>query len=156
VKTTAHGVLILAPSAELLLCHATGTRHWDIPKGAADDGESSVAAAVREVREESGLVLEARALQPVGHYAYRPEKDLVLYAALSERIDAGRCVCASTFIDRFGRVRPEMDAFRWTPFADVGASCAKGVALVLTTRVSLQALLAQLLASAGGATADGG
>jgi 8-oxo-dGTP pyrophosphatase MutT (NUDIX family) len=154
VKTTTHGVLILAPSAELLLCHATGTRHWDIPKGAADDGESSVAAAVREAREECGLVLEADTLRLVGDFAYRPQKDLVLYAALSERIDVERCVCASTFIDRFGRVRPEMDAFRWTPFIDVGASCAKSMALVLTTRVSLRTLLGQLLAGNAG-PADG-
>jgi 8-oxo-dGTP pyrophosphatase MutT (NUDIX family) len=154
VKTTTHGVLILAPSAELLLCHATATRHWDIPKGAADAGESSVATAVREVREECGLVLEPRALRSVGHFAYRPEKDLVLHATLSERIDVARCICASTFIDRFGRVRPEMDAFRWTPFTDVGASCAKSMALVLTTRLSLQALLGQLLAGNAG-PADG-
>ncbi|HEY2558076.1 MAG TPA: NUDIX domain-containing protein [Caldimonas sp.] len=155
MKTTTHGVLVFAPSAELLLCHATGTRHWDIAKGAAEDGESSVAAAVREAREECGLVLEPGALQPVGHFAYRPQKDLVLYAVLNERIDVGRCVCASTFIDRFGRVRPEMDAFRWTPFADVGASCAKNMALVLTTRVSLPALLGRLLDGAAGPICDG-
>ncbi|HEX4233398.1 MAG TPA: NUDIX domain-containing protein [Caldimonas sp.] len=145
MKTTTHGVLIFAPSAELLLCHATGTRFWDIPKGAAGDGEGSVAAAVREAREECGLVLDPRALQSVGHFAYRPGKDLALYAVLSERIDVGRLVCASTFIDRFGRVRPEMDAFRWTPLTEVGASCAKSMALVLTTRVSLPALLERLL-----------
>jgi 8-oxo-dGTP pyrophosphatase MutT (NUDIX family) len=150
VKTTTHGVLILAPSAELLLCHATGGRHWDIPKGAADEGESSIAAAVREAREECGLVLEPGALQPVGNFAYRPGKALVLYAVLNERVDPGRCVCTSTFIDRFGRVRPEMDAFRWTPFADIGASCAKSMALVLTTRMSLPALLERLLDSAAG------
>jgi putative (di)nucleoside polyphosphate hydrolase len=145
VKTTTHGVLILSASAELLLCHATGARHWDIPKGIADEGESSVAAAVREAREECGLELDARDLHPVGHFAYRPDKDLALHALLIERIDAARCTCTSVFVDRFGRVRPEMDDFRWTPFADVGARCAKRMALVLTRRVSLPALLERLL-----------
>ena len=144
MKTTTHGVLILAPSSELLLCHSTGNRHWDIPKGIADAGESSVAAAVREAREECGIALEPRALQPVGHYAYRPEKDLELYAVLIDRIDAARCTCASTFVDRFGRVRPEMDDFRWTPFTEIGERCAKSMAQVLTTKVSLPLVLERL------------
>jgi 8-oxo-dGTP pyrophosphatase MutT (NUDIX family) len=144
VKTTTHGVLILDASAELLLCHATGARHWDIPKGLAEAGESSAAAAWREAREECGLELEPRTLQPVGHFPYRPDKDLSLHAVLIERIDPSQCVCSSTFVDRFGRVRPEMDDFRWTPFDEVGARCAKKMALLLTTRVSLNAILDRL------------
>jgi len=144
VKTTSHGVLILNASAELLLCHATGTRHWDIPKGMAEAGESAVDTALREAREECGLELEPAALHAVGHFSYRPDKDLELQAVLIERIDPKSCVCASTFVDRFGRVRPEMDDFRWTPFADVGAYCAKNMALVLRTRVDLAGVLARL------------
>jgi putative (di)nucleoside polyphosphate hydrolase len=144
MKTTTHGVLILAASSELLLCHSTGNRHWDIPKGIADAGESSVDAALREAREECGLVLEARALQRVGHFAYRPEKDLELHAVLIDRIDTARCTCTSVFVDRFGRVRPEMDDFRWTPFAEIGERCARSMAQVLTARVSLSLLLGRL------------
>lgn len=144
MKTTTHGVLILDAAAELLLCHATGTRHWDIPKGLADDGESSAAAARREVREECGLAFDPLALQPVGHFRYRPDKDLSLHAVLIERVDPSLCVCSSTFIDRFGRLRPEMDDFHWTPFDEVGARCAKNMALLLTARVSLPAILERL------------
>jgi 8-oxo-dGTP pyrophosphatase MutT (NUDIX family) len=144
VKTTSHGVLLLDSDAELFLCHATGTRHWDIPKGLAEAGESGVAAAVREAREECGLALDAAALLPLGRFRYRPDKDLELHAVLVERFDPARCRCASTFVDRFGRVRPEMDAFRWTPFGEIGARCAANMALVLTTRLSLDAVLARL------------
>jgi putative (di)nucleoside polyphosphate hydrolase len=144
MKTTTHGVLILAPSSELLLCHSTGNRHWDIPKGIADEGESSVDAAVREAREECGIALDAHALQYVGHFAYRPDKDLELHAVVIDRIDTGRCTCTSTFVDRFGRVRPEMDDFRWTPFEEIGERCAKSMAQVLTTKVSLPRVLARL------------
>ncbi|MGZ3439150.1 MAG: hypothetical protein ACXVDD_06530, partial [Polyangia bacterium] len=59
-------------------------------------------------------------------------------------IDPAICVCASTFVDRFGRVRPEMDDFRWTPFGDIGTYCAKNMALVLRTRVDLAGVLARL------------
>jgi 8-oxo-dGTP pyrophosphatase MutT (NUDIX family) len=144
MKTSTHGVLILAPSSELLLCHSTGNRHWDIPKGIAEAGESSIDAAVREAREECGIALETRALQHVGHFAYRPDKDLELYAAVIDRIDTARCVCTSMFVDRFGRERPEMDDFRWTPFAAVGEHCAKSMAQVLTTRISLAQVLEAL------------
>jgi 8-oxo-dGTP pyrophosphatase MutT (NUDIX family) len=153
VKTTTHGIVLLAESAELLLCHSTGNRHWDIPKGLADEGESSVAAAVREAREECGIAIDPAALHPLGRFAYRPDKDLELHAALIERIDTAICVCTSTFVDRFGRTRAEMDDFRWIPFAEVGTHCAKSMALVLTTRVSLPSLLAQLLAGRGVAPA---
>ena len=150
MKTTTHGILLLAESAELLLCHSTGNRHWDIAKGLADEGESSVAAAVREAREECGIAIDPAALHSLGRFAYRPEKDLELHAALIERIDPATCVCTSMFVDRFGRTRPEMDDFRWTPFADVGTYCAKSMALVLTTRVSLTSLLARLVAARRG------
>ena len=149
MKTTTHGILLLAESGELLLCHSTGNRFWDIPKGLADEGESSVAAAVREAREECGIAIDPARLHPLGRFAYRPQKDLELHAALIERFDAAACVCTSSFVDRFGRTRPEMDDFRWTPFAEVGARCAKSMAVVLTTLVLLPALLAQLLADGG-------
>jgi 8-oxo-dGTP pyrophosphatase MutT (NUDIX family) len=148
VKTTTHGVLLISTSAELLLCHATGGRHWDIPKGLADTGETSVAAAVREAHEECGLALDPEDLWTVGTFAYRRDKDLSLHAVLSERIDPAQCVCTSMFEDRFGRSRPEMDSFRWTPFDEVGERCAKSMAAVLKARVSLPAVLEQLLARA--------
>ena len=146
VKTTSHGVLVVDADAELLLCHATGGRHWDIPKGMADADEASAAAAVREAREECGIALDPAALLEIGRFDYRPDKDLFLHAALIDRIDPSRCVCTSVFRDRWGRMRPEMDDFRWTPFAEVQDFCAKNMALVLTRRLSLSAVLERLLA----------
>jgi len=156
MKTTTHGILLLAASSELLLCHSTGNRHWDIPKGLAEAGESSADAASREAREECGLAIDPHRLVTLGRFAYRPEKDLSLHAVLIERLDPARCVCTSTFVDRFGRVRPEMDGFRWTPFAEVQARCAKSMAVVLTTRVSLASVVEGLLAGGVAAVAMAG
>lgn len=139
-------------AAELLLCHATGTRHWDIPKGQANAGEDSAAAALRETHEECGLRLDPARLAPLGRFAYRPDKDLSLHAALIERIDTGECACSTFFVDRRGRRLPEMDAFRWVAFADVAGLCAKSMATVLTTRLSLPDVLARL-GGAGAAAA---
>lgn len=146
MKTTSHGLLVLDAAAEILLCHATGGRHWDIPKGLAEASESSAETAAREAREECGLVIDPGALLELGQFAYRPDKDLSLHAVLIERIDAARCVCSSMFIDRFGRLRPEMDDFRWTPFADIEAHCAKNMARVLRRSLSLDAVLERLRA----------
>jgi len=144
VKTVSHGTLVMNAGAELLLCHATGAKHWDIPKGMATADESSAVAAVREAHEECGVRLDPERLEALGRFAYRPDKDLSLHAALIERIDPAECVCSTFFIDRWGRRRPEMDAFRWAAFDEVPTLCARSMALVLTQKVPLAAVLARL------------
>ncbi len=52
-KVVSCGVIVRRVPGELLLCHATGRNYWDIPKGVRDDGETSVAAALRELHEEA-------------------------------------------------------------------------------------------------------
>ena len=129
---TTCGVLLLTAQRELLLCHATGASHWDIPKGVADPGESPRETAVRETFEEAGLRLDPQHLLDLGRMAYRPHKDLHLFALRSERLDLAACVCTSQFRDRHGRLVPEADAFEWTPFDRVPERCAKSMTRVLT------------------------
>ena len=49
--------VIVTDGNRLLLGHATRSPRWDIPKGLAEPGESLAAAAVRELAEETGLVV---------------------------------------------------------------------------------------------------
>jgi len=70
--------------------------------------------------------------------AYRPGKDLHLFAAWSERLDLGGCHCSSQFTDRRGRWVPEVDAFECTPFERISQRCAKNMAKVLTDKLSLE------------------
>ena len=108
---------MLLESRELLLCHVTGQRHWDLPKGGIHAGETPIDAALRETHEETGLRLGADALLDIGRHAYTNKKDLHLFACLSQRIDPRELHCPSTFIDRLsGRSRPEMDGFGWFGF----------------------------------------
>lgn len=144
VKAISHGTLLIDAGAELLLCHATGGRHWDIPKGMATADESSAQAARREAREECGIELDPLALDDLGRFDYRPDKDLWLHAALIERVDPAQCVCSSFFTDRWGHLRPEMDAFRWARFDEVPVLCARNMARVLTESLSLAAVLERL------------
>jgi 8-oxo-dGTP pyrophosphatase MutT (NUDIX family) len=155
VKTTSHGVLVLDADAELLLCHATGGRHWDIPKGMAMAGETSAQAALREAREECGLRLDPLRFHDLGRFTYRPDKDLWLHALLVERVDPSQCVCSTFFTDRWGRLRPEMDAFRWARFDEVPVLCARNMALVLTRKLSLLDVIARLRGDAAINPSDG-
>lgn len=146
MKTLSCGILVLNDQHELLLCHVTGAWHWDIPKGGVNPGETPLDAALRETREECGIDFSGRPLRDLGQMAYRPRKDLHLFAVLTDRFDAARCHCDSLYSDGWGRDRPEMDGFEWTRFDRVHRRCARHMGEVLTQKIALPALLAQLRA----------
>lgn len=54
----------------LLLQRGAGSKfaplHWDFPSGKADKGESVTAAAIRELKEETGLTVDHAALKVAG------------------------------------------------------------------------------------------
>jgi len=138
------GVLLLDDAGELLLCHATGTPRWDVPKGIAEPGESPLAAAVRETAEEAGIALAPEGLVDLGRHAYLRGKDLHLHGALVERLDTAHCRCFTFVRDARGRARPEVDAYAWVPYAEAGPRVAKGLAAILARTLPLDALRARL------------
>ncbi|MEO5843899.1 MAG: NUDIX domain-containing protein [Caldimonas sp.] len=139
------GVVVLLESRELLLCHVTGQRHWDLPKGGIHVGETPIEAALRETREETGLRLGSDALLDVGRHTYTGKKDLHLFACLSHRVDPRELHCPSSFIERMtGRERPEMDGFGWFGFDRIDALCTPRLAELLSCRLDLDATLGQL------------
>ena len=126
------GTVVVTEERELLLCHVTGQRHWDLPKGGIHDGESPLEAALRETHEETGLALDASAVLDLGRREYTGKKDLHLFALVSARIDPRELHCASCFVERgSGRERPEMDGFGWFAFDRVGELCTPKLAAVL-------------------------
>jgi predicted NUDIX family NTP pyrophosphohydrolase len=144
LKTVSCGILVCNPQSELLLCHATGTARWDIPKGQGEPGETTLQTALRETGEETGLAFQGDDLIDLGRFAYRPSKDLWLYAALTERFDAGRCRCSTGYLDRAGRMRLEMDGFAWTRFVEVPQRCAPNMARLLGSTLLLPDILKRL------------
>ena len=146
MKRLSCGIVVVNAAHEVLLCHATGTFHWDIPKGGMDPGETPLDTALRETREEAGLVFAPAAVTELGGFAYRRTKSLHLFAALTERFDAARCRCSSHYNDGWGRRRPEMDGFEWTPFDRVQLRCARHMGELLSQTISLPLLLERLAA----------
>jgi len=146
-KTMSAGVLLLNERSEILLCHATETNHWDIPKGMADPGETPQEGALRELREETGIVLDGGRLTDLGVFAYRSDKSLHLFAQRVDTrlIDVAACVCTSLFPSRRnGAMIPEMDAFAWIALEDVPRYTGRNMSRVLREDVQLTALYARL------------
>lgn len=148
-KTTSCGVLVFDTAGQLLLCHASDSRYWDIPKGAAEGPEQGAQAAAREAAEECGLRLPPEQLRELGLFPYRKGKDLRLFAVLVRHFEAKSCVCSSFYTDRHGRRRPEMDAFRWASFEQLPQFCAPSLVAVLTQALSLAGIHGQLLYEVG-------
>jgi 8-oxo-dGTP pyrophosphatase MutT (NUDIX family) len=134
VRPVSCGTLVVNAQRELLLCHATHTAHWDIPKGMQDPGESTLEAAIRELREEAGIGFAPERFVELGLFDYRRDKRLHLY-----RVDAGdeltcldHLVCSSIFPHHAsGKPTPEMDGFRWATRADVATLCWPRMAALL-------------------------
>lgn len=120
------GTLVLDAQGRLLLGHVTHTPRWDIPKGLRDPGETTLEAAIRELREETGLAFEAERFVEIGRIDYRRDKALHLYrVALGDTpCEPASLVCTSFFPHHVsGKPTPEMDGFRWATRAEVGRLC---------------------------------
>ncbi|NEX59523.1 NUDIX hydrolase [Noviherbaspirillum galbum] len=133
---TSCGTLIINRRGEILLCHVTGTRKWDIPKGLQDPGETTLEAAMREMREETGLVFEAGMFDELGRFDYRPEKDLHLYRVRMETdMDSlDHLVCTSHFTHHVtGEPTPEVDGFCWATRDEIPRRCWPRMAARLTS-----------------------
>lgn len=147
------GVLLFNEHDQLFLAHATGNRHWDVPKGLSDPGESPLAAALRETEEETGIRLDERGWLDLGRHTYRPGKDLHLFArrVSTTQVVVGDCVCTSMFVHaRSGRSLPEADSFGWFELDQLPQRCARSMSDLLVTRgLAAQALAALPPAMAG-------
>jgi 8-oxo-dGTP pyrophosphatase MutT (NUDIX family) len=126
------GVLV-TDGALLLLGHATGSPRWDIPKGLAEPDESDLAAARRELLEETGLAAPSAALRPLGRHAYRPGKHLALFLWRPDELpDPATLRCTSTF-RRGAASLPEFDRFTLAPWSQALGMVGKSMAAVLST-----------------------
>ncbi|MDY7506796.1 NUDIX hydrolase [Ralstonia wenshanensis] len=144
------GLVLLNEDGEVLLAHATETRHWDIPKGAPDPGETDRDAALRETREETGLVLDSHALIELGRFPYRRDKKLHLFATRMRRAEVAldTLTCTSMFNSyRTGRLIPEMDAYRWTAAEELPQYASQSLTRLFAQTLTLPSIDARLAES---------
>ena len=128
------GVIARRASGELLLCHATHTNYWDIPKGLPEIGETSTTTALRELHEETGLAVAERRLHDLGVHRYLSRKDLhvFLLEPPDPMLSIDSCQCSSHYTSRYGgRPVPEVDAYRWALRDEVSSLCGKNMTRIL-------------------------
>ena len=123
---TSCGTLLINPHGKILLCHVTGTRNWDIPKGMQDPGESTLEAAIRELWEEAGLAFDRAEFEDLGSFDYRRDKRLHLYMVRgpAELVSLDALKCTSYFPHQYtGAMTPEVDGFMWAGRDEVRTLC---------------------------------
>ena len=96
---------------EVALVYRKRHDDWSLPKGHIEEGETREEAALREVKEETGL--DARIVEPLGEIVYfyrRKNGDLVrktVYHFLMEALS-----------DEFGKPNWEVSESRWVPITE--------------------------------------
>lgn len=110
-KRAAGGVLLrTGPGGpQVLLVHRVRQGDWTLPKGAVAPGESDVGAALREVREETGLRCRAGA-----------ELTGVRYRDRNRRAKRARYWLMTPLAGAGTPDPAEVDDLRWVPLADAG------------------------------------
>ncbi|MBP0491243.1 NUDIX hydrolase [Pararoseomonas indoligenes] len=132
-RRTSCGVLV-SDGARLLLGHAARSVLWDIPKGVAEAGEGFAEAAVRELREETGLQVSAEDLTDLGVHGYLPGKDLAVFAWRVEAMPAVESLrCTSRIPVSGGGWVLEFDRFAVLPWDEALGRVGKNMARVLGT-----------------------
>lgn len=102
VRIEAAGGVIIR-DGKVAVVHRDRYDDWSLPKGKLDAGESFEAAALREVREETGLECElGRELDPVSYVDQKGRPKIVRYWLME--------VTAGEF-----EANEEVDEMRWLP-----------------------------------------
>jgi len=113
------GVFIFDKNGLLLIAHPTGfpfnKNLWSIPKGEPDSEETPEVAALREVVEETSLVLDPTKIKYVGCNVYKSGKKKIYAYSIQLEEDSKTLTtrCDSCFINKEGIETFEIDAFQW-------------------------------------------
>jgi len=105
-------VVIINSDGDILGCRTTGRGKYDFPKGMVEDYESDVEGAVRELVEETGIIISTDNLIDCGLYPHgNSEKFIHIFLYQTDVFpDLDDLECTSYF-ERDGKSYPEVDGY---------------------------------------------
>jgi len=119
MKTTCGIFLYQKADSKILIGHASRSKdHWSIPKGLKDEGETCYQAAIRELKEETGIdAVKINILQtfelPAVKYK-KQNKTLESFLIITDSfIGTDTLKCHSLVNGKY----PEIDRFEWVDLA---------------------------------------
>ncbi|MEV1168132.1 NUDIX domain-containing protein [Nonomuraea sp. NPDC049784] len=104
-------VIVTNAADEILMIRRSDNGNWAVPGGAIDLGESIPQAAIRETREESGIVCEITGL--VGTYS--DPRHVILYTSNGEARQEFSLVLTGRAISGEPTPSDESREVRWVP-----------------------------------------
>jgi 8-oxo-dGTP pyrophosphatase MutT (NUDIX family) len=113
---------IISNGKKVLIVRNTGVKDkkYDFPKGLKEALENELDAVVREVKEETSLVLDRENLKELGKTTYLKEKDIIFfYYQIKNLPDTNMLKCTSYFTDSNLCSRPEVDDFKIVEIKDL-------------------------------------
>jgi 8-oxo-dGTP pyrophosphatase MutT (NUDIX family) len=115
--------IIITDKKHILGCLPNGRQGqkkncYDIPKGRIEEGENPKTAAIRECKEETGLVIPEFGLKELGLYPYIPTKNLHLFILFASQPAMGSLHCTSKFM-MHGTMVPEVVGYKWVPLDEI-------------------------------------
>lgn len=108
--------LILHNNICLLTVHPMFAKKWDIPKGETEPGESFVECVIREVYEETNLIIPSGKLKMLGKFNYLSNKDLVLFSYYINDLPNCLSMKCTSYFEKDGRQYKEIDKYLYHDF----------------------------------------
>jgi putative (di)nucleoside polyphosphate hydrolase len=125
---------IITDNINILLGHTSYGNGYDIPKGRQEEGETYIQTAIRELKEEFGIVEPKFRFEELGMFEYIKSKDLYLfklpYTDLYKDIAMSILRCTSYF-DKDGKQVPEINGYKIVKISEIEKYCYKGMIRVL-------------------------
>jgi ADP-ribose pyrophosphatase YjhB (NUDIX family) len=109
-------VVVSDERGEILLIRRSDNDNWALPGGAIELGESMTQAAVREVKEETGIDCEITGLVGI----YSDPKHIILYTSNGEARQEFSIVLTAAARSGIPAVSSESTDVRWFAVPDVG------------------------------------
>ena len=123
-KKVTCAIVIIDAEGSILACHGTGKGEntgYDFPKGCADEGEADIAAAIRELKEETDIILhdgrydESFRLIDCGVHPHNKEKRIHIFLYRVNTFPSLDNLKCTTYFEYKGQQFPEIDGYRIIP-----------------------------------------